>query len=72
MAHDELTHGIALGGHILLANHGFARVDGLTPIAGFYPGQALHAGSPDPTVESRPEQRLHHQWDAIDQGKHER
>jgi hypothetical protein len=48
---------MALDGHILLGNQEFARVDGLMPVANFYPGQALRTGSLDLVVESCPEWR---------------
>jgi len=38
MAHDELAHVMTLDDHILSGNHEFTCVDGLTPIASFYPG----------------------------------
>jgi hypothetical protein len=65
MAYDKLTHGMALNGHILLGNHEFAYINGLTPAANFYPGQALHPRSRDPMAESQPEQRHRHRQDAI-------
>ena len=37
MAHGELTHGMVLGGHIILGNHEIVRADGLMPITGLYP-----------------------------------
>ena len=37
MAHGELTHEMALGGHILLENHEIIHAGGLTPIIGLYP-----------------------------------
>ena len=51
MAHGELTHGMALGGHILLGNHEFIRIDGLMPVAGSYPGQAPRTRNQDPVGE---------------------
>jgi hypothetical protein len=36
MAHDELTHGMALSGHILLGNHEIVRIDELTHVVGLY------------------------------------
>jgi hypothetical protein len=51
---------MALNGHILLGNHEFAYINGLTPVANFYPGQALHPRSRDPMAESQPEQRPRH------------
>ena len=70
MAHDKLAHGMALSSHIRLGNHEFTRIDGLTLIAGFYPIQALHAGSMDPMVGSRSKQHLCHRRDMADQGTH--
>ena len=58
MAHGELTHRMALGGHILLGNYEIVRADGLMPVINFYPVQAHCTGGQDPMVEPRPEQRL--------------
>jgi hypothetical protein len=37
MAHDELTQGMALTGHILLGNHEVIHTNGSVPITSFYP-----------------------------------
>ena len=63
MAHGELAHGMALGGHILLGNHEIVHVDRLTPATNLYPIQAYRMGSLDPTIEPCPERCLHHQRD---------
>ena len=36
-SHGELTHGMALGGHILLGNHEIIHADELTPVTCLYP-----------------------------------
>lgn len=40
MAHDKLTHGMALSGYIRLRDHKFAHIYGLTPVVDFYHVQA--------------------------------
>jgi len=59
MAHGELTHGMALGGHILWGNNEIIRTNGLMHITGFYPVQAHRVGSLDPMAEPCPKQRRH-------------
>lgn len=45
MVYDELAHGKALNGHILLGNHEFAHINGLMLATNLYLGQALNLGS---------------------------
>jgi hypothetical protein len=70
MAHDELARGMALDGHILLWNHEFARINGLTLVANFCPGQALYSRSLGSMAESHPERRPHHRQDVTTPGTH--
>jgi hypothetical protein len=51
MAHGELTHGIALGDHVLWGNNEIVCTNRLMPVIGLYHVQAHHAGSLDPMVE---------------------
>ena len=72
MAHGELTHGMVLGGHILLGNHEIIHADRLTPITSLYPIQAHCTGGLDLIVEPRPEQPLRYQWNMASLGAHKR
>ena len=62
MDHGELTHGMALGGHILLGNYEIVRADGLMPVINFYPVQAHCTGGMEPVVEPCPKQCLRYWW----------
>jgi hypothetical protein len=70
MARDELTCGMAFDGHILLRNHEFTRINGLTLVANFCPGQALYSGSLGSMAESHLERHPHHRQDATTLSAH--
>ena len=50
MAHNDLTQGVAHGGHILFENHEIARTDGATPVIHSYPVQTRRMVELDPIV----------------------
>jgi hypothetical protein len=58
VAHDDLTQGMAHGGHVLLGNHEIARTSETTPVTGSYLIQTRHVLELDPIVEMHPEQWL--------------
>jgi hypothetical protein len=72
MAHDELTQGMALTGHILLGNHEVIHTNGSVPITSFYPIQVNRVRSLDPVAESHLEWSLHNQQSTACQDMHER